>query len=165
MKENNSCVKKLCVFFMAAICVLSASADPITRQQAQQKAAEFLKEINANATLSNTAVSKAPRKVNGRTAGEQAYYFVFNTDNNQGYVIASGDDVAVPVLLVNTTLSEELISQVITANIRSTPTATALLTLRPLMPIRSALILWLTQNWVHSRMCCSHFRRQSHCFS
>lgn len=91
-------MKKALLALVATIVCATTSAEPIIRQQAQQKAAAFLKQQNPKAILATTAIAKAPRKVNGQAVGDQAYYYVFNTEGNHGFVIASGDDVAIPIL-------------------------------------------------------------------
>lgn len=91
-------MKKSLFLLMAMTISIAASAEPISRQQAQQRAAAFLKQQNPQSTLLTTAIAKAPRKVNGQAVGDQAYYYVFNTEGNHGFVIASGDDVAIPIL-------------------------------------------------------------------
>ena len=83
---------------LTAIVCATVNAEPISRQQAQQKAAAFLKQQKPQAKLATTAITKAPRRVNGQIVSDHAYYYVFNTENNQGFVIASGDDVAIPIL-------------------------------------------------------------------
>ena len=85
-------MRKILLTMMALIISIEASAEPISRQQAQQRAAAFLKQQNPQATLATTAVANAPRKVKGQTIEDQSYYYVFNTENNHGFVIASGDD-------------------------------------------------------------------------
>ena len=91
-------MKKSLFLLMAMTISIAASAEPISRQQAQQRAAAFLKQQNPQSTLLTTAIAKAPRKVNGQAVGDQAYYYVFNTEGNHGFVIASGDDVAITIL-------------------------------------------------------------------
>ncbi len=95
-------MKRIYMILMALIAYTTSFADPITRQKAQQNAAAFLQQRNPGATLSTTTASKAPRKVNGKAVSDQAYYYVFNTDDNRGFVVASGDDVALPVLMYST---------------------------------------------------------------
>lgn len=91
-------MRKVLLLMLTAIVCATVNAEPISRQQAQQKAAAFLKQQKPQAKLATTAITKAPRRVNGQIVSDQAYYYVFNTENNQGYVIASGDDVAIPIL-------------------------------------------------------------------
>ena len=91
-------MRKFLLLMLTAIVCATVNAEPISRQQAQQKAAAFLKQQKPQAKLATTAITKAPRRVNGQIVSDQAYYYVFNTEDNQGYVIASGDDVAIPIL-------------------------------------------------------------------
>lgn len=72
-------------------------AEPISRQQARQRAVDFLRQQNSQVTLSTAVAHKAPSRSTGATS-DQAYYYVFNADVGQGFVIASGDDCARPVL-------------------------------------------------------------------
>lgn len=91
-------MRKILLLMLTAIVCATVDAEPISRQQAQQKAAAFLKQQKPQAKLATTAITKAPRRVNGQVVSDQAYYYVFNTEDNQGFVIASGDDVAIPIL-------------------------------------------------------------------
>ena len=72
-----------------------ASAAPVTRQQAQEIARQFM--IEKGMTTENAEMAfKAPRR--GQVADENVYYYVFNAPRNQGYVIVSGDDRTAEVL-------------------------------------------------------------------
>ncbi len=72
-----------------------ASAAPVTRYQAQEKALQFM---NEKGMLSESAemAYRAPRR--GQNAEENAYYYVFNAADNGGFVIVSGDDRTTEVL-------------------------------------------------------------------
>ena len=72
-----------------------ASAAPVTRQQAQEIARQFMIEKGMTTETAEMAF-KAPRR--GQVADENAYYYVFNAPRNQGYVIVSGDDRTAEVL-------------------------------------------------------------------
>ena len=79
---------------LVAIPVL-ASAAPVTRQQAQEIARQFM--IEKGMTTENAEMAfKAPRR--GQVAAENAYYYVFNAPQNRGYVIVSGDDRTAEIL-------------------------------------------------------------------
>ena len=67
-------------------------ASPIDKQQARQLAAQFV--ANRGAQLKGDAMRAPGRK----SAGQQAPLYVFNTDNNNGFVIVSGDDRAETIL-------------------------------------------------------------------
>lgn len=73
----------------ALVLTLTAFAGPIGKQQALNTAKAFMKDVNAKAVLQTTSVKRAPG-LNG-TSDVQPYY-VFNAENNQGFVIVSGDD-------------------------------------------------------------------------
>ena len=76
---------------MGWMLALTATAGNVTQQEARQKAVAFLQERFPQTTLVQSAVHKAPRK--GKTvSGEQAAYYVFNAENQKGFVIVSGDD-------------------------------------------------------------------------
>lgn len=89
--------KKLFVCCVALFMVLSASADPITREQAQRKATEFLKTRAGAQTLVPVTNQKklAPRRAG--TAQAEPYY-AFNRGQGQGYVLVAGDDKIETVL-------------------------------------------------------------------
>ena len=72
-----------------------ASAAPVTRQQAQEVARQFMIEKGMTTETAEMAF-KAPRR--GQVADENVYYYVFNAPRNRGYVIVSGDDRTAEVL-------------------------------------------------------------------
>ena len=73
----------------ALVLTLTAFAGPIGKQQALNTAKAFMKDVNAKAVLQTTSVKRAPG-LSG-TSDVQPYY-VFNAENNQGFVIVAGDD-------------------------------------------------------------------------
>lgn len=79
----------------ALVLTLTAFAGPIGKQQAMNTAKAFMKKVNANAVLQTTTVRHAPR-LNG--ASDAQPYYVFNAENNQGFVIVSGDDRSEEIL-------------------------------------------------------------------
>ena len=79
---------------MALLLATTVHAESVSRQQAQLQAAQFLSQRGVK--LSARAPHRAPRK--GVAAADDAFYYVFNADNNQGFVVVSGDDRTVPVL-------------------------------------------------------------------
>lgn len=70
------------------------AASPITLLQAQQNAMNFLNEHGKTVTLNS--LRHAPMRTT--MAADSQPYFVFNIGDNQGYVIASGDNCANAVL-------------------------------------------------------------------
>ena len=69
-------------------------ANPITRQQAQQNALVFMQDRGKSISMSS--LRHAPMRA--AQPDEPQPYYVFNIGDNQGYVIASGDDCAYAVL-------------------------------------------------------------------
>ena len=72
-----------------------ASAEPVTRQQAQERAQAFLEENGK--TLTTQAVRLAPTRKQAAAQTAAAYY-VFNVEADGGFVVVSGDDRTVPIL-------------------------------------------------------------------
>jgi hypothetical protein len=70
------------------VCII-AFAVPISRMQAQQKAKAFLL---ANGRSEAVALSLSMKQTRRTATDEQAYYYVFNVGEQQGFVVVSGDD-------------------------------------------------------------------------
>jgi len=73
---------------------MTAVARPITRQQAQHNALNFMQQRGRGVTTAS--LRHAPLRMAEAHSGEP--YYVFNIGDDQGYVIASGDD-CVPAIL------------------------------------------------------------------
>ena len=86
--------KSVLSFLCLVLCVLMAQAGPVDKQQAQQQAQAFFAKKGKVLKKSATP-HKAPRKAAG--AADEAYYYVFNSEGNNGFVIVSGDDRTAPV--------------------------------------------------------------------
>lgn len=86
-------MKKLLLTTVLAVATIVAMANPIGRSAAMQKAQDFMRGINPQAQLQ---AGTTPRKAMGNN-GSPAYY-IFNADNNQGFVIVSGDDRSEEIL-------------------------------------------------------------------
>lgn len=86
--------KSVLSFFCLVLCVLMAQAGPVDKQQAQQQAQAFFAQKGKTLKKSSKPF-KAPRK--GATTEGDAYYYVFNSEGNNGFVIVSGDDRTAPV--------------------------------------------------------------------
>ncbi|MBR5716012.1 MAG: C10 family peptidase [Bacteroidales bacterium] len=74
---------------------LMVSAAPVTRSQAQEVARQFMNKKGMSSQIAEMAY-KSPRR--GQVSEEDAYYFVFNAPNKQGFVVVSGDDRTAEVL-------------------------------------------------------------------
>jgi len=75
-------MKKIYSLIIALLVSLAINAGEVTEQQALQKAQQFMKNKKFKQTNLHRATS---------TAGN-AYYYVFNAENNGGFVIVAGDD-------------------------------------------------------------------------
>lgn len=84
------------IFFViiALIACVAAWAAPVDQQSALKKAKAFLAERGNDMLLSERGVRKAPAK----SAGEGEYYYVFNAEDGNGFVIVAGTDLTEPIL-------------------------------------------------------------------
>ena len=91
--------KYLLSILLLMLSVTCAVANPVTQDQALQKAKAFLvkKGMAANATLNLAYQGKQRAHQNGAPAMNACYY-VFNNGSNAGFVIIAGDDCAEDVL-------------------------------------------------------------------
>ena len=96
-------MKKLLLTTVLAVATIVAMANPIGRTAAMQKAQDFMRGINPQAQLQAPAT---PRKALG--ANNSPIYYIFNAENNQGFVIVSGDDRMEEVLGYSDTGSLDL---------------------------------------------------------
>lgn len=71
---------------------MGLTAAPVSRQQARQQAEAFMNERGL------PLAQQAPHRAARSAAADDAYYYVFNAENNRGFVVMSGDDRTVPVL-------------------------------------------------------------------
>ena len=71
---------------------ITAFAGPVDRETARQQADAFARQMGRQVSKQQSALHRAPA-VDGTTP-----YYVYNTDNDQGFIIVSGDDRAVPIL-------------------------------------------------------------------
>ena len=75
--------------FLAAFVTFVAKAESVTKSEAYSKAQQYMFDKGKIISQSKTPF-RSVRKVNGQP--ESAYYYVFNADGGNGYVIVSGDD-------------------------------------------------------------------------
>ena len=88
----NSKTILLCLMLM--LCA-NVSAGPISRQKARLQAASFMQERGH--TLAEKMPYRMPRHQDDASA-ETAFYYVFQTEGEHGFVVVSGDDRTQPVL-------------------------------------------------------------------
>ena len=86
-------MKKLLLTTVLAVATIVAMANPIGRTAAMQKAQNFMQGVNPQAQLQAPAT---PRRAMGNQS--QKPYYIFNAENNQGFVIVSGDDRSEEIL-------------------------------------------------------------------
>ena len=89
---------KLISMLLCMVLPIVADALPITREQAQKRAEEFLQTRKGARKLSPVVNRNrlAPRKT--QAASEDALYYVFDRGENEGFIIVSGDDATEPIL-------------------------------------------------------------------
>lgn len=83
-------MKKIVLVLTILFSTITLFAGPVDREQAYKNAQKFLKNNGSGAKLKRPLVSR------GETS--QQPYYIFNAEDNQGYVIASGDDRTMQVL-------------------------------------------------------------------
>ena len=89
--------KRLFVLLMLCMSIgLLAQAAPITQQQAQQEATNFLR--SKQKTNSNLRFAAKGNPSIQAAASSDAAYYIFNIGDNQGFVIVAGDDRINPIL-------------------------------------------------------------------
>lgn len=92
--------KKIFMLLACLIVALTVSADPITREQAQRKAEQYLQDKPGSRRLApiTNARKLAPmrKRIVAPTATE--LYYVFSRGDNEGFVIVAGDDKVEGVL-------------------------------------------------------------------
>lgn len=93
-------LRKTLLMLICMTVTITLSAEPITREQARLRALAFLQKAPGSRQLS-PVVNRArlsPRHIAGKGSTAQELYYVFNRGDNQGYVIATGDDKLRPVI-------------------------------------------------------------------
>lgn len=83
-------IKRLLQLSLLFMLCLSAWAGNVTREEAMQKALQF---VNKQPRMQKgKALRPVPRKAVSNVKGEQEGYYVFNVGEKQGFVLVSGDD-------------------------------------------------------------------------
>ena len=84
---------------MLVLCISCAFAEPVTKDQAQQKAKAFLAKRGMAAKTSLNLVYQGLQRGQHKGApAKNASYYVFNNGHDGGFVIVAGDDCAEEVL-------------------------------------------------------------------
>ena len=81
-------------FIILALLAIASWAGPVNLEQAKGKAAKFMKKLNGSIISPANAPEYAPaRTIRGaNTNTSTPAYYIFNAENEGGYVIVSGDD-------------------------------------------------------------------------
>ena len=79
-----------------ACLAISTWAEQITHEEALRKAQQFLSQKGLSGSLTSAETKFSRNRAQGVIQSD--YYYVFNTDQNQGFVIVSGDDRTETVL-------------------------------------------------------------------
>ena len=90
--------KQLIMTVTLLLAAVVVSANPISREEARQKAETFLREQGDTRLLTPLADGQRLSRQRRAAAKEEAEYYVFNRGTNAGFVIISGDDRTEPVL-------------------------------------------------------------------
>ena len=84
--------RSLNLLLLFAILAIPAFADPISRSEAQRIAQNFLaKKLQRNV---KTHLMALPKRLTSNMSATASYapFYVYNAENNEGFVIVSGDD-------------------------------------------------------------------------
>ena len=85
-------MKRTILLFLSVMMTVIMTAGDVTPQQALQQAQKFLQQTPSGMKRSQAEVPQL--KMVGRVSG----LYVFNAEQNQGYVIVSNDDRTAPIL-------------------------------------------------------------------
>lgn len=91
-------MKKYLFAALALAFTISANANPITREQALQRAAQFLQGREGAQQLAPVQNRKRLSPRHGAPANATDLYYVFDRGTDEGFIIVSGDDRTEPVL-------------------------------------------------------------------
>lgn len=90
---KNKLLLTACLLYLFNI---ASQAAPVTPNVAKQQAAIFLTQLSANSRQTTSRVASMQRMLTlaytGKSASEEADYYVFNKNQSAGYIIISGDD-------------------------------------------------------------------------
>ena len=90
------------LFFMLVSMMVTVvlNAEPITREQARLRAQSFLEKASGSRNLAPVVngARLSPRRLARKGSSDVELYYVFNRGDNQGFVIATGDDRLRPVI-------------------------------------------------------------------
>ena len=92
-------MKRTVALFITILCVAQFSyAQQVTKEAAQERAASFMRELNGAQLASSQRQLRTSAKGQIAQANTSRPYYIFNAEDNKGFVIVSGDD-CVPEIL------------------------------------------------------------------
>ncbi len=91
-------MKKITLLLISICCTLGLMAEPIGKQAALYTAQSYLLAKGKVVSNASRPVWTTRKGVAQQQDDGNAYYYVFNVDDNGGYVIVSGDDRTEPIL-------------------------------------------------------------------
>ena len=103
-------MKKFLLLLLSFVIILNLFADPVNPEQALKIAKNFYLQMskdkglsNVSLTLAFTSKSKDVSAAKGLNGQEIPVLYIFNVNQNDGFVIVSADDAVAPILGYNTT--------------------------------------------------------------
>lgn len=88
-------MRRIYLVVLGLIAFAASWAAPVDQKSALSKAKAFLAERGSDMRLPEGGARKAPRKSAGK---EESYYYVFNSEDGNGFVIVAGSDLMEPIL-------------------------------------------------------------------
>lgn len=90
-------MKRCIILFVTAMAFITVHAGPVDKQKAFQEAVKFVQGVNPTIHFTENQVRKIAGK-SAETADTVQPYYVFNADEDKGFVIVSGDDRTEPII-------------------------------------------------------------------
>ena len=84
-------MRKLFVI-LSLIIAVNALAAPVSREQAMKEAAAFVAKKSPTHARKQMKSPAMPQALKSEGNGDEAYYYIFNVGDGNGFVIVSGDD-------------------------------------------------------------------------
>ena len=97
MKRDIRKMRFFAICLMALLLPLNLLAKSISETEARQRAQAFLQERNGGKLKAIQTAHKG-RRMKGPQATTTCDYYIFNTEDNDGFVIVSGDERTIPIL-------------------------------------------------------------------
>jgi len=94
---------KVLLLVMTFFCVLYSYAEKVNIEKAEKVARSYVRTVprlksKDNIQFSRTVFKEVKPDNSLRASQEEAMYYVFSMNNDEGFIIVSADDAAVPVL-------------------------------------------------------------------